>query len=75
MGFNVQWYLKVTSEDRRLKQYRKNPKNKLSTRVRWLLGLIMNWKSHKLLYSHFFGLHVNAFKFSKPMIVRTLFFR
>lgn len=39
------------------------------------MGLFVNWRSHKLLYSHFFGVHVNAFKFSDGQAVGKLMYR
>lgn len=73
--FNFLWFRRITKSDERLKAYREHQDNINSTRVRGALSAFANWRFQKLLYSHFFGLHVNAFKFSSPKKVQNLFWR
>ena len=47
----------------------------MSTKVRTFFGTVVSWKFHKLLYSRFFGVHVNQFRFSNPKVVERLMFK
>jgi len=72
VAFNVLWHSKVVKNDVSFASYRLHSDNILSTRVRSILTATASWKFQKLLYSHFFGLHVNAFKFQDQAVVKNL---
>lgn len=73
--FNVLWYILIVRKDARFRLYMKHSSNVWSSRVRTVLGLFLNWRFHKLLYSHFFGIHVNTFLFTDGEAVGKLMFR
>ena len=56
--------------------YREHGDNVLSSRVRAVLGLLVNWRFLKLLYSHFFGVKINAFHFreSGQPVVKLMYY-
>lgn len=70
--FNVFWRRDVYGKDQKFRAYREDTENRVSSKIRFILGLIVNWRSHKLLYSHFFGVKVNAFHFTDSQTVVTL---
>jgi hypothetical protein len=62
--FNVVWHMQLIKQDPFYAAYRRHSDNIVSTRVRSSLAAIVSWRFQKLLYSHFFGVHVNPFRFS-----------
>ena len=62
--FNVVWHMQLIKQDPFYATYRRHSDNIVSTRVRASLAAIVSWRFQKLLYSHFFGVHVNPFRFS-----------
>lgn len=73
--FAVFWKRDILEKDYKLKQYQVMQDNVVSSRVRTILAWIFSWKFHKLLYSRFFGIKTNSFKFSNPTAVKTLMWR
>jgi hypothetical protein len=63
-GFNIAWYKRVTLKDPQYIAYCRQEENRPTLRIRFYCSA--NWRVHKLLYSHFFGLLVNQCHFSRP---------
>lgn len=73
--FNVLWRNQIVKKDASFASYRLHSDNIVSTRVRSVLAAVVSWRFQKLLYSHFFGLHINPFKFSDQTAVKNLIFK
>ena len=74
---NCVWHRSTIRNDTTYAEYKTDAENKLSTMLRDKLAYC-SWKSHKLLYSHFFGAKINTlwlkdrFKVQKLMLWSTI---
>ena len=72
--FNLIFFRHVVKNDQKFSNYRQHSENKAQSQWRAFLGITVNWRCYKLLYSHIFGFHVNEFHFSDTRNIVRLYY-